>query len=84
MLVNGKTAKSGMLVNGVPLEKWLEKDLVPAPPVLVSKIDFYDSDFGLLNMITMIDPWETPFCSAATKVRTKHVYHEWVTDTLVT
>ena len=36
----------------------------------------------LLDVITNIDPWDTPFVSQAPKVRATHVYHEWLKDTL--
>ena len=36
----------------------------------------------LLEQITNIDPWETPFVSQAPKVGARHVYHQWLTDTL--
>jgi len=36
----------------------------------------------LLEQITNIDPWETPWVSQAPKVTAKHVYHQWLTDTL--
>jgi hypothetical protein len=38
----------------------------------------------LLEQITNIDPWETPFVSQAPKVGARHVYHQWLTDTLST
>ena len=36
----------------------------------------------LLEQITNIDPWETPWVSQAPKVGARHVYHQWLTDTL--
>lgn len=36
----------------------------------------------LLDQITNIDPWDTPWVSQAPKVACQHVYHEWLTDTL--
>jgi hypothetical protein len=36
----------------------------------------------LLEQITNIDPWDTPFVAQAPKVGCKHVYHQWLTDTL--
>lgn len=36
----------------------------------------------LLDLITNIDPWDTPWVSQAPKVRANHVVHEWLTDTL--
>jgi len=36
----------------------------------------------LLDMITNIDPWDTPWVTQAPKVECKHVYHEWLKDTL--
>lgn len=36
----------------------------------------------LLEQITNIDPWDTPWVSQAPKVGCKHVYHQWLTDTL--
>lgn len=38
----------------------------------------------LLEQITNIDPWETPWVSQAPKVACRHVYHQWLTDTLST
>jgi hypothetical protein len=38
----------------------------------------------LLEQITNIDPWDTPFVSQAPKVTCRHVYHQWLTDTLGT
>lgn len=38
----------------------------------------------LLEQITNIDPWETPWVSQAPKVGAKHIYHQWLTDTLGT
>lgn len=36
----------------------------------------------LLDLITNIDPWDTPFYSSAPKVDCSHTTHEWLTDTL--
>lgn len=36
----------------------------------------------LLDLITNIDPWDTPFYSSAPKVECSHTTHEWLTDTL--
>src|SRR5262252_8035676 len=36
----------------------------------------------LLDLITNIDPWDTPFYSSAPKVECNHTTHEWLTDTL--
>src|SRR5438046_10631971 len=36
----------------------------------------------LLDLITNIDPWDTPFFSSAPKVQANHVTHEWITDSL--
>jgi len=36
----------------------------------------------LLDLITNLDPWDTPWVSQAPKVRASHVSHEWLTDTL--
>ena len=36
----------------------------------------------LLEQITNVDPWDTPFVSQAPKVGARHVYHQWLTDTL--
>ena len=36
----------------------------------------------LLDVITNIDPWDTPFVSQAPKVKANHVFHEWLKDTL--
>jgi hypothetical protein len=38
----------------------------------------------LLEQITNIDPWDTPWVSQAPKVTARHVYHQWMTDTLAT
>jgi hypothetical protein len=36
----------------------------------------------LLDQITNVDPWDTPWVSQAPKVAAQHVYHEWLKDTL--
>lgn len=36
----------------------------------------------LLDQITNVDPWDTPWVTQAPKVGANHVYHEWLTDTL--
>lgn len=36
----------------------------------------------LLDLITNVDPWDTPWLTQAPKVRAFHVSHEWLTDTL--
>src|SRR5688572_17798643 len=36
----------------------------------------------LLDQITNVDPWDTPWVSQAPKVTAQHVYHQWLTDTL--
>lgn len=36
----------------------------------------------LLDLITNVDPWDTPWVTQAPKVRAQHVVHEWLTDTL--
>lgn len=36
----------------------------------------------LLDLITNIDPWDTPFFSSAPKTQSKHVLHEWLVDSL--
>jgi hypothetical protein len=36
----------------------------------------------LIDMITNIDPWETPLFVACPKTQATHVTHEWLTDTL--
>jgi hypothetical protein len=36
----------------------------------------------LLDMISNIDPWETPAFTSFPKTRANHVLHEWLTDTL--
>jgi len=38
----------------------------------------------LLDQITNVDPWDTPWVSQAPKVQANHVYHEWLKDTLGT
>lgn len=38
----------------------------------------------LLDQITNVDPWDTPWVSQAPKVTANHVYHEWLTDALGT
>lgn len=36
----------------------------------------------LLDLITNVDPWDTPWVTQAPKVTASHVVHEWLTDTL--
>ena len=36
----------------------------------------------LLDQITNVDPWDTPWVSQAPKVTCQHVYHQWPIDTL--
>lgn len=36
----------------------------------------------LLEQITNVDPWETPWVAQAPKVGARHVYHQWLKDTL--
>lgn len=36
----------------------------------------------LLEQITNVDPWDTPWTSQAPKVSAQHVYHQWLKDTL--
>lgn len=48
-----------------------------SPGVGVNKED-------LLDQITNVDPWDTPWVSQAPKVTAQHVYHQWLTDTLGT
>lgn len=36
----------------------------------------------LLDQITNVDPWDTPWVSQAPKVTAQHVYHQWPQDTL--
>lgn len=36
----------------------------------------------LLDQITNVDPWDTPWVSQAPKVTAQHVYHQWPIDTL--
>jgi hypothetical protein len=36
----------------------------------------------LLDLITNVDPYDTPWVTQAPKVRAQHVVHEWLTDTL--
>ena len=36
----------------------------------------------LLDMITNVDPYDTPWVTQAPKVTASHVVHEWLTDTL--
>jgi hypothetical protein len=36
----------------------------------------------LLDLITNVDPWDTPWVSQAPKVRASHVVHEWLKDSL--
>jgi hypothetical protein len=36
----------------------------------------------LLEQITNVDPWDTPWVSQAPKVGARHVYHQWLKDTL--
>ena len=38
----------------------------------------------LLEQITNVDPWETPWVAQAPKVGCRHVYHQWLKDTLAT
>jgi hypothetical protein len=38
----------------------------------------------LLDLITNVDPWDTPWVTQAPKVQASHVVHEWLTDTLGT
>jgi len=35
---------------------------------------------NLLDLITNVDPWDTPWVSQAPKVRAMHVVHEWLRD----
>ncbi len=46
-----------------------------SPGVGVNKED-------LLDQITNVSPWDTPWTSQAPKVPCQHVYHQWLTDTL--
>jgi hypothetical protein len=48
-----------------------------SPGVGVNKED-------LLDQITNVSPWDTPWTSQAPKVPCQHVYHQWLTDTLYT
>jgi hypothetical protein len=36
----------------------------------------------LLDLITNVDPWDTPWVTQAPKVTASHVVHEWLTDSL--
>lgn len=36
----------------------------------------------LLEQITNVDPWESPWVAQAPKVGCRHVYHQWLQDTL--
>lgn len=36
----------------------------------------------LLDLITNVDPWDTPWVTQAPKTRAMHVVHEWLADTL--
>ena len=36
----------------------------------------------LLDQITNVDPWDTPWVSQAPKVTAQHVYHQWLKDTI--
>lgn len=36
----------------------------------------------LLDLITNVDPWETPWVTQAPKTQAQHVVHYWLTDTL--
>jgi len=36
----------------------------------------------LLDLITNVDPWDTPWVTQAPKTTASHVVHEWLTDTL--
>lgn len=36
----------------------------------------------LLEQITNVDPWDTPWVAQAPKVGARHVYHQWLKDTL--
>jgi hypothetical protein len=38
----------------------------------------------LLEQITNVDPWESPWVAQAPKVGCRHVYHQWLQDTLST
>lgn len=38
----------------------------------------------LLEQITNISPYDTPFVSQAPKVGARHIYHQWLVDTLAT
>src|SRR5262245_33066169 len=38
----------------------------------------------LLEQITNISPFDTPFVSQAPKVGCRHIYHQWLTDALNT
>jgi hypothetical protein len=38
----------------------------------------------LLDQITNVDPWDTPWVTQAPKVGANHIYHEWLKDTLGT
>jgi hypothetical protein len=38
----------------------------------------------LLDLITNVDPWDTPWVTQAPKVTASHVVHEWLTDSLGT
>lgn len=46
-----------------------------SPGVGVNKED-------LLDQITNVSPWDTPWTSQAPKVPCQHVYHQWLTDSL--
>jgi len=48
-----------------------------SPGVGVNKED-------LLDQITNVSPWDTPWTSQAPKVPCQHVYHQWLIDTLGT
>jgi hypothetical protein len=36
----------------------------------------------LLDLVTIIDPWDTPFFTSAPKSQARNVLHEWLTDSL--
>ena len=49
-----------------------------------SKFDSGVAREDLLEQITNISPFDTPFVSQAPKVGCRHIYHQWLTDSLST
>lgn len=73
-----KLLRTKLLIEQLKIALWEEKWVEKCPTGHLKRHDECD----LICEVQAIEPYPTPFVSAAPKIKAKDTYHEWVNDVL--